>query len=163
MLESLAAALARCIGVRARVAPPSEPRPEWYDPDRRQYRADIVLDSLVERRVDGRAWTLGILAGDLFVPGFNYVSGQATVDGCCAIIGLQRLRPEFNGEPADPARFERRVLTEAVHELGHVAGLGHCPDPRCALHFSSTVEDTDLKGPGLCNRCRRRVRSRLKG
>lgn len=156
-------ALARRMDLRARVAPPSEPRPEWYDPVRKQYRADLVLDSLVERRADRSAWTLAILAGDLFVPGFNYVFGQATVDGCCAIIGLHRLRPEFNGEPADEACFRRRVLTEAVHELGHVAGLGHCPDPRCALHFSSTVADTDLKGPDLCDRCRQRVRSRLNG
>jgi archaemetzincin len=157
-LERLRAELDRRLDVRTHIATPIEPRPDWYDEERSQYRADVILDALVNRQREPGAWTLGVLDGDLYVPGFNFVFGQATVHGCCAVIGLTRLRPEFNGEPPGDPRFHHRLLTEAIHELGHVAGLGHCPDPRCALHFSSTIADTDAKGPDLCDRCRQAVR-----
>jgi len=156
-LERLAAELDRRLAVRTRIATPIEPHPDWYDEERSQYRADVILDALVSRERPPGAWTLAVLDGDLYVPGFNFVFGQATVSGCCAVVGLTRLRPEFNGEPPGDRRFEHRLLTEAIHELGHVAGLGHCPDPRCALHFSSTLADTDAKGPDLCARCRQAV------
>ncbi len=155
LVGRLGTELDRHLGVRTRIAPPIEPRPEWYDEERSQYRADVILDALVNRHRTPGVWTLAVLDGDLYVPGFNFVFGQATVHGCCAVIGLTRLRPEFNGEPPGDPRFHHRLLTEAIHELGHVAGLGHCPDPRCALHFSSTLADTDAKGPDLCARCRR--------
>lgn len=157
LLERLGAEVDRRLRVRTRVATPIEPRPDWYDAERSQYRADLILDALVNRPRPPAAWTLAVLDGDLFVPGFNFVFGQATVHGCCAVIGITRLRPEFNGEPPGDPRFFHRLVTEAVHELGHVAGLGHCPDPQCALHFSSTLADTDAKGPDLCARCRRAV------
>jgi archaemetzincin len=127
-------------------------RPEWCDPTRGQYRADPILDLLVERE-DGAHWILGIADVDLFAPGLNFIFGQATVGGCCAIIGLARLRPEFHGHSPDPDLFRRRTLTEAVHELGHIAGLKHCPNPECVMHFSHTLEDTDRKGPDFCDRC----------
>jgi archaemetzincin len=41
-----------------------------------------------------------------------------------------------------------------VHELGHTYGLRHCRDPRCVMHFSNSLHDTDVKGAGFCPRCR---------
>lgn len=55
--------------------------------------------------------------------------------------------------PEDPARFRRRALTEAVHELGHTWGLTHCPNSHCVMHFSNTLADTDVKGSTFCPRC----------
>ncbi len=127
-------------------------RPEWYDASRRQYQADAILDALVAAKHTDE-WTLGIVDADLFVPGLNFIFGQATVGGCCAVIGLARLRGEFYDESTRPDRFHRRVLIEAVHELGHIAGLDHCPDPSCVMHFSETIEDTDRKGTDFCPRC----------
>lgn len=123
----------------------------WLDVERRQYRAGPILDTLIERTPEPRV--LGIADADLFVAGLNFIFGQATVGGCCGVIGLVRLRPEFYHAPPDPALFARRTLIEAVHELGHMAGLDHCPDPACVMHFSRTIEDTDLKGPDFCPRC----------
>jgi archaemetzincin len=124
----------------------------WLDPDRRQYRAGPILDALIERAPEPRV--LGIVDADLYVAGLNFIFGQATVGGCCGVIGLVRLRPEFYHAPPEPALFARRTLIEAVHELGHMAGLDHCPDPVCVMHFSRTIEDSDVKGPDFCPRCR---------
>ena len=58
---------------------------------------------------------------------------------------------------ADRRRFEARVLKEAVHELGHTLGLAHCPHPKCVMHFSNTVADTDRKGTDYCAACQARL------
>jgi archaemetzincin len=43
-----------------------------------------------------------------------------------------------------------------VHELGHVFGLEHCPDPECVMHFSNSLLDTDRKSTSFCSQCRAR-------
>lgn len=71
-----------------------------------------------------------------------------------SLAPLARLRQEFYGLPSDPGLFRERAKKEAVHELGHVFGLLHCPDQRCVMHFSNSIAETDLKGWRLCGRCR---------
>jgi predicted Zn-dependent protease len=60
--------------------------------------------------------------------------------------------------------FNRQVVTgrgmpEAVHELGHTYGLGHCGNPRCVMFFSNSLADTDGKGSGFCPSCESKLRS----
>lgn len=152
-LAALREPLAQRFGAEVAIGRAIELRPEWYDPEPGQYRADAILDALEELHQDGRR-LLGVTDADLYAPGYSFVFGQATVGGCCGVIGLARLRPEFYGDPPDERRFLERALIEAVHELGHMAGLDHCPDPHCVMHFSRTLEDTDIKGPDFCPRCR---------
>jgi archaemetzincin len=37
-----------------------------------------------------------------------------------------------------------------MHEIGHTWGLPHCPDPYCVMHFSSSLNDTDIKEVQYC-------------
>ena len=74
-----------------------------------------------------------------------------------AIIALPRLRQGLYGLPEDMALFCERVVKEAVHELGHTFGLGHCRDRRCVLAFPNALMDTDYKGPGFCTRCQKQA------
>lgn len=127
-------------------------RGEWFDDAREQYHAEPILDTLI-LRYGREGWSLGVVDADLFLPGLDFIFGEATVAGCCAVIGLARLDPRFHGQNPDPERFRRRALTEAVHELGHVAGLDHCPDPRCVMSFSRNVDDVDRKSADFCPRC----------
>jgi archaemetzincin len=99
---------------------------------------------------------LGMIDADCYAPGLNFIFGQAALHGRVAFIALPRLRPSFYGMAEDPPLFRQRVLTEAVHELGHTWGLTHCPDPHCVMHFSNTLHDTDLKGATFCRRCQDR-------
>ncbi|MFW6078696.1 MAG: archaemetzincin family Zn-dependent metalloprotease [Gemmatimonadota bacterium] len=142
-------------GRPVRVEPVRWPRGDWYDAERGQFRADRILDHLTEAPSGPGAWSLAILDADLYAPGLSFVFGQATVGGCCAVIGLARLRTRTEeGDESDQVLFRRRVLTEAVHELGHVAGLGHCALPCCVMFFSNSIAETDRKGPDFCGRCR---------
>ncbi|CUS96705.1 matrixin family metalloprotease, partial [Candidatus Kryptobacter tengchongensis] len=65
-----------------------------------------------------------------------------------------RLRQEFYGDKPNQKLFEKRVLTEAVHEIGHLLNLKHCSNPNCVMFFSNSILDTDRKGFLFCNGCR---------
>ena len=129
---------------------------ESWDEHRDQYLASILLSSIPPPKSGDR--TLGVVDVDIFAPGLNFVFGQADINGRRALISLPRLRQEFYGLPQDENLFRERTLKEAVHELGHTYGLGHCPAPTCVMHFSNSLRDTDLKGWNFCPRCQKKVK-----
>jgi len=100
---------------------------------------------------------LGITMVDLYIPILTFVFGEAQMGGPCGLVSGHRLRQEFYGLPEDEEIFERRLLTEAVHELGHTLQLTHCDDYRCAMAPSHGVEWMDLKLSSLCPACEARV------
>lgn len=128
-----------------------------YDARRRQYRGDPIIAALRALVNPAPARVLGLTDVDCYVPGLNFIFGQADPAGRVAFIALPRLRQSFYGLPEDQPLFRRRALTEAVHELGHTWDLAHCPDSHCVMHFSNTLHDTDVKGFNFCQRCQTRL------
>ena len=96
---------------------------------------------------------LGVTGEDLFEQGLNFVFGEASPAQGIAVISLCRLRQEFNGEFPDPELLINRAVKEAVHELGHTFGLGHCSNMYCVMHFSNCLADTDIKNSTFCSKC----------
>ena len=159
VLKSLAPPLAEILGQKMEVAnTPLSPR---GGRSRRQYLASAILALVPVPARGNRA--LGITSADLYAPGLNFVFGLADIEGRRALISLHRLRPESCGSPPDDTVFLKRAVKEAVHELGHTYGLGHCRDPRCVMFFSNTLHDTDLKGPGFSAACREKVERGMHG
>lgn len=124
-----------------------------FVPSRSQYRASLVLERLRKLEPAGD-FRLAVTGADLFASGLNFVFGEADVLHRCAIISLNRLNVEYPGQPFTHDLYRHRVLTEAVHEIGHLLGLGHCSKPTCVMHFSNSLVDTDRKGPDFCEECR---------
>lgn len=156
LLAWLTVELEAALGCPVAIGEPVPIPREGYDFRRRQYRGDAMLEAL--RAVPGPAErVLGLADVDCYAPGLNFIFGQATLHGREAFVALPRLRQSFYGLPDDPSLFRQRLLKEAVHELGHTWGLGHCPDPHCVMHFSNTLRDTDAKGATFCPRCRKPV------
>ena len=100
------------------------------------------------------ARVLGVTECDLFVPVLTFVFGEAQLDGDCAAVSTARLDERFYGLPAREELLRERLVKEAVHELGHTFGLGHCADWHCVMASSHGVERLDVKGSEFCARCR---------
>jgi archaemetzincin len=130
--------------------PPIPLLEDAYNPLRRQYEGECLLQALPNDDV-----TLGVVEVDVYVEGLNFIFGLAL--GRRALISLKRLRPEFYGLPENRGLLQLRAFKEAVHELGHVFGLVHCPDQRCVMHFSNSLAETDYKSYSYCPLCRSRL------
>jgi archaemetzincin len=51
-----------------------------------------------------------------------------------------------------------RVVTTAVHEVGHTLGLEHCDDPRCVMRDAEgSIRTVDTSDGQLGPICRERV------
>lgn len=130
--------------------------PHTFDPSRGQYHSTTLLKGLASLTPHYER-VLGIVDVDLYVPGLNFVFGEADMMSGAAIISLKRLREEFYGLPENEKLFIERAVKEAIHELGHTYGMIHCKDPSCVMYFSNRLEDTDRKRRDFCQICRRRL------
>jgi len=126
-----------------------------YNTRRKQFHSSRILVKINDfSKKYGAEHVLGITDVDLFIPHLNFVFGEAQYSGRAAIISLFRLRPEFYGQISDRKLFVERSMKEAVHEVGHMLGLGHCDNPTCVMFFSNSISDTDRKGAVPCEKCK---------
>lgn len=126
-----------------------------YDSQRKQFNSSSILAKINNfDKKHGLKHALGITDVDLFIPHLSFVFGEAEYGGRAAIISLFRLSPEFYGQNPDKRLFVERSVKEAVHEVGHMLGLGHCDNPTCVMFFSNSISDTDKKGVLPCEKCK---------
>ena len=127
---------------------------EAYNQARHQYHSTHILAKIIKyvEKLDVDN-VLGVTAFDLYVPGLNFVFGEARCPGKVAIISLFRLNPEFYGQSANKQLFYERAVKEAVHEVGHTLGLVHCKNSSCVMFFSNSILDTDRKESKFCEKC----------
>ncbi|MBD3342132.1 MAG: archemetzincin, partial [Candidatus Lokiarchaeota archaeon] len=55
------------------------------------------------------------------------------------------------------ALFEKRILKEAIHELGHTFNLKHCKS-KCVMQFSESLYEADKKPLEYCSTCKKHLR-----
>ncbi len=161
LLKSLEQGLEEVFAVEIQTASGLEDLRFAYNSDRDQYHSTLILEKLTSLKgLESCDKVLGIVDVDLYVPELNFVFGEALgIGGRFAVISLTRLRQEFYGLKAEPELFRQRALKEAVHELGHLWGLGHCSRPECVMFFSNSLPDTDEKGWNFCPECRKRMQA----
>lgn len=130
-----------------------------YNRFRGQFNSSLILQQIKKQvKREECPVVLALTNVDLYVEGLNFVFGEADpVDKIC-IISTHRLRQEFYGDKPNQKLFEKRVLTEAVHEIGHLLNLKHCSNPNCVMFFSNSILDTDRKGFLFCNECKSKLK-----
>ena len=130
--------------------------PEYaYDKKRNQYLSSAILENLLKIKKGQSQKILAIIDKDLYVPELNFVFGEADpLNGVC-IISITRLHQSYYGFSEDKDLFLKRSLKEAVHEIGHLLNLRHCPNPECVMHFSNSILDTDRKDYHFCDDCKK--------
>ncbi len=128
---------------------------ETFNRTRAQYSSSQILNRLRgSATLERQDKMLGITDVNLYTEGLNFVFGEAELGGQLAVISLTRLHQSFYSLRENRAIFLERAKKEAVHELGHVFALAHCPDSECVMHFSNSLLDTDRKSASFCSRCR---------
>jgi len=151
LAEDIVAHVSRCLVVPCRLdASPWDIRPVRLG-GRDQVDADGLLASLASCAPG--VIQVGLTGLDIGLPIFTFVFGRAMRGGHAAVVSLARLRPEHYGLAADADVLLRRAVTEILHELGHVVGLGHCNDFNCIMHFAPKVESIDVRGGDFCTAC----------
>jgi len=151
-LEKLRLALREVLKLECLTGPFLDLPPASYREERGQYDADLILNRLLAR-IPGRF--LAVTTVDLFTSScnLNFIFGQAQCPGRGAIVSSHRLDPSFYAMPGGEELLLRRLVKEAVHELGHTFGLRHCPNQSCAMSFSNSVLEVDRKRERLCTSC----------
>jgi len=128
---------------------------------REQADADRLLKR-IETQAAANEAIVALTHLDIGHPIFTHFFGRARQNGHGALVSVARLAPEYYGLPEDHELLRRRTLLEIVHELGHVAGLLHCGDNRCLMHFAPTVEAIDNRGHNFCAECTAAVAHELR-
>ncbi len=154
LLGELVAELGTLLGIAVGPAGAPQQRPQYaFNEARGQYHSTAILRRLAHAR-SGDVPVLGVTDVDLFVPDAPFVFGEADRDAKTAVVSIARLQQGADGRPVEPERLRRRLLVESIHEMGHLMGLSHCADARCAMYLSHKAADSDRKEPGLCAVCR---------
>lgn len=154
LLQDLRPAVEEILCVPCQVLP-IRMDPEFaFHGERQQYHSSEILQRM-QSYITADSWrVLGIATVDLYIPILTFVFGEAQMGGPCAVLSAHRLRQEFYGLPPDSELLSRRLIKEAVHEVGHTLNLTHCDDYNCVMASSHAVEWIDLKESALCGRCR---------
>ena len=131
----------------------------YYHPEKRKYNADRIIEAMNEYLLNYDFFrVLGILNEDIYSRTYNFIFGCA--DGIIsktALISVIRLNESFYSRTEDNSLFKKRILKEAIHELGHTFGLFHCQN-HCVMQFSNSLMEADNKPIRFCNNCLKKLK-----
>ncbi len=147
----------RCSEGRLRSIVPL-PLPKYaYNPTREQYHSAAILKRVETLRKPEWDAAVGVANVDLFVPEVQFIFGEADRSTRSAVISLTRLRAESGTPDVRRELLQKRLVSESIHQVGLLRGLAQCPNNRCVMFLSATIQDTDKKGSTFCANCRKRL------
>jgi archaemetzincin len=156
-VDAVVTAVRAFFRVRVLAAEPMAlPRSAYYPP-RRRYRAERLLDTLVERAPGDARVMLGLTAVDISTTKGEHpdwgVLGLATLGGRAAVLSSFRCARRARST----AHARERLAKTAVHELGHSFGLEHCPRRGCLMHDGEGSVLTTDRETDFCTQTRARL------
>ncbi len=129
----------------------------YYNAERMQYNAVLVNAHLASRFSEivepPKRLLVGIVEGDGYIEGLNFVFGLATPELGVATVYTARIKG---------AKYPERLRKLILHETGHLLGLKHCPDQKCVMKFSNSLQELDMKGDKFCPNCTQKLIKKYK-
>jgi len=132
-----------------------------FDPARGQYASIAILEMALRRCPEDARKLLAVTGRDLYIPVLTFVFGQAQLGGRAGVVSVARLAQEFYGLAPDREILLERADKEALHETGHMFGLVHCAERRCAMSLATNVRQIDFKDNAFCPQCAARLRKQI--
>ncbi len=124
---------------------------------RKQLFIGALMNRIVRAMPEEDSLVLALTDYDLYKTSARFVFSDADEQQRIAAVSIHRLRREYYGEEPDLNALFQRTLKECVHELGHVLGLKHCFNARCAMYYSNSIFETDNKMSHFCEVCDKRI------
>ncbi|MBL7212655.1 MAG: archaemetzincin family Zn-dependent metalloprotease [Desulfobacteraceae bacterium] len=144
--------ISRIFGYQTEIIPLLKDVDFALDPSRNQYHSTLILGELASLAPHAIK-VVAIVQVDLFIPILTHIFGEAQLGGKACIISIYRLR-EGLSSLSNPEFYHKRVVKEAIHELGHTFRLRHCRDQSCIMHYCRTVKDVDRRSDQFCRYCK---------
>ena len=86
----------------------------------------------------------------------NFVFGLGSYGERAAVFSVLRYSYHYPGEP-EGATLLKRACKVFAHEVGHVFGLPHCVEYRCAMNGSNSLPESDARPMHLCPVCLKKL------
>ncbi|SHE80610.1 archaemetzincin [Mariniphaga anaerophila] len=157
LLQQIAAEVQAVFGIPVEVESGYADLSKFYDPARRQYDGNLLIQFIHSEYGADHRKTIGLFRVDLFIPILTYIIGQAIYKGNAGVVSVFRLKSELYGLKKDDDLLFDRFVKEIIHELGHTFGLTHCISPACVMRPSTYIEDVDQKEAAFCAKCRKKL------
>lgn len=157
-IEELEKSIRKTFGYSSKLLRAQISLEKTFDLKRSQYNSSQILLQVISSPPADAVKMLCIVDVDLFIPILTFVFGEAQLRGTGSVVSLHRLNNKFYGLPYDEKLLTRRLIKEAIHELGHNFGLVHCSNPVCVMRSSTYVEDIDQKSEEMCSSCAEELR-----
>lgn len=137
-----------------------------------RYSADSILRWLSRRKSDSIAILLGLTGKDIYIadkdergrvkePASKYavwgILGLGYEPGDACVVSDARFRE------TDSGKYDHRLRTIVLHEVGHNIGLPHCKSIHCIMNDANEhISTVDNSGSDLCPSCRGKLDGLLK-
>ncbi|MBE2286121.1 MAG: hypothetical protein IAE77_21880 [Prosthecobacter sp.] len=130
-------------------------------PPKRQLLSTDILEWLPGVKPRDAYSIIAVTMEDLYPDeAWNFVFGQATLQGGAGVFSFARYDPAFYGIKRDEqtqALILKRSCKVLAHETGHMFGLMHCVFFECLMNGSNHLDETDTRPMHLCPVCLRKL------
>jgi predicted Zn-dependent protease len=145
-LQELAQNLESLYAFDYQIAEPLTIPDKCFDFERRQYDTELLMRWLESDLRPSSYRTVGLLYADVFQGDFDYLFGQARMDGKVCVASSARLAGYLKNPQLKP-RERWRLLVG--HEMGHTFGLKHSADPDSMMAYGRDLGELDRQATDL--------------